>query len=173
MQHAHHGAVLVKLLGPPCLYIPLLKTRLLFFRPLTWIASNVLQTCKEKEEGTSAFLHNLLRICTRCRGSAEFSNMLFVFYSTMSCPDGFYSPFLFFFVLAFVFLVLNAVFSYNHIFFLRLCLQQLWSNPLVCRLVKCLSLRSTSFISQLVERRRSAENRQNKQTANKRIKQEV
>lgn len=120
-------------------------------------------SCRRVRKKRSEHLRSFTICCASAHGAEGLlSSVTCYSSSTPQCPAlMFFFPITFFCV--FVFLSRNAVFHIITLF-LRLCLQQLWSNPLVCCLVKCLSLRSTSFISQLVERRRSVENRQNKQT---------
>lgn len=122
-------------------------------------------SCRRVRKKRREHLRSFTICCTSAHGAEGLQSSGTCYSSsTPQCPAlMLLSPLVTFFCLPFS----ERCLSYNHvIFFLRLCLQQLWLNPLVCGLVKCLSLRSTSFISQLVERRRSVENRQNKQTNN-------
>lgn len=88
------------------------RSRLLFFRPLTWIASNVLQTCKrekKKKENICVPSQSAAHLCVLPRVCRVHQNAIRL-YSTMSCPwCFFFIPTLLFFV--FVFLSRNAVLS--------------------------------------------------------------
>lgn len=85
------------------------RSRLLFFRPLTWIASNVLQTCKKKKGGEH--LRSFTICCASVRAAEGLPSSLTCHSSLLHnvLPWCFFFPTLLFFV--FVSLSRNAVLS--------------------------------------------------------------
>lgn len=123
---------------------------------------------KKREKKRREHLRSFTICCASAHGAEGLPSSVTCYSSfTPQCPALMLLLLVFLSCNVFVCFDWNAVFRIITCFFASLR-QQLWSNPLVCHLVKCLLLRSTSFISQLVERRRgrgrSAEHRQNKQT---------